>query len=54
MEEGEFIISARSYVGVGLINHSAIVVIGGARGGYGVEGVKESSLEIGNIVPNQQ
>jgi len=49
--------SAKSHVGVGLIKYSTIIVIGGASGGYGVEGVKASSLttvEIGNIVPNQQ
>jgi len=49
--------SARDCVGVGLINHSTIIVIGGNSGGVGVEGAKASSLttvEIGNIVPNQQ
>ena len=46
---------ARYCVGVGLINHSTIIVIGGTSGS-GVEGAKASSLtteEIGNIVPNQ-
>jgi len=49
--------SARNHVGVGLINHNTIIVIGGTSGGSGVEGAKASSLttvEIGNIVPNQQ
>ena len=49
--------SARSYVGIGLIKHNTIIVIGGASGGYGLKGVMASSLttvEIGNIVLNQQ
>jgi len=51
--------SARNDVGLGLINHSTstIIVIGGVSGGVGVEGALASSLttvEIGNIVPNQQ
>jgi len=49
--------SARKHVGVALINHSTIIVIGGASGGSCVERTMASSLttvEIGNIVPNQQ
>jgi len=49
--------SARNNVGVGLLNQSTIIVIGGSSGGTGVEGARASSLttvEIGNIVPNQQ
>jgi len=49
--------SARKHIGVDFINHNAIIIIGGASGGVGAEGVKASSLttvEIGNIVPNQQ
>ena len=48
--------SARDCVGVGLINRSTIIVIGGTSGGIGIEAAKASSLttvEIGNIVPNQ-
>ena len=48
--------SARNYVGVSLLNSHTVVVIGGCSGGVGVEGAKASSLttvEIGNIVPNQ-
>jgi len=51
------LMSARMNVGVGLINHSTIIVIGGASGGGSVEGAMASSLttvDIGNIVPNQQ
>jgi len=53
----ESLTSARNDVGVGLINHSTIIVIGGASGGGSIEGAKASSLttvEIGIIVPNQQ
>jgi len=49
--------SARDCVGVALINQSTIIVIGGTSGGSGVEAAEASSLttvEIGNIVPNQQ
>jgi len=49
--------SARKQVGVALINQSTIIVIGGASGGGSVKGARASSLttvEIGNIVPNQQ
>jgi len=49
--------STRHHVGVGLINNSTIIVIGGASGGSGIERVMASSLttvEIGNILPNQQ
>ena len=48
--------SARKHVGVALLNINTIIVIGGASGGKGIEGAKASSLttvEIGNIVPNQ-
>ena len=48
--------SARKNVGVALINSDTIIVIGGNSGGVGVEGVQASCLttvEIGNIVPNQ-
>ena len=47
--------SARDFVGVGLINESTIIVIGGTTGGTGVAGAKASSVstvEIGNIVVN--
>ena len=47
--------SARDCVGVGLINESTIIVIGGATSGTDVEGAKASCLatvEIGNIVVN--
>ena len=50
------LISARGNVGVSLLNSHTVVVIGGCSGGAGVEGAKASSLttvEIGNIVPNQ-
>lgn len=49
--------SARDCVGVGLINDTTIIVIGGTRGGDGVKAAKATSLttvEIGTIVPNQQ
>jgi len=49
--------STRMNVGVGLINDSTIIVIGGTSGGVGVDAAKASSLttvEIGNIVPNEQ
>ena len=48
--------SARSSVGVALLNSHTIIVIGGASGGIGVEGAMASSLstvEIGTIIPNQ-
>ena len=48
--------SARNNVGVGLLNINTIIVIGGASGGSGAKAVMASSLttvEIGNIVPNQ-
>ena len=48
--------NARVYVGVALLNNNSIIVIGGTRGGDGVEANKASSLttvEIGNIVVNQ-
>ena len=48
--------SARSYVGVSLLNNHTVIVIGGCITGSGVEAAKASSLttvEIGNIVPNQ-
>ena len=48
--------SARKSVGVAMLNSSTIIVIGGSSGGSGVEGAMASSLttvEIGNIVPNQ-
>ena len=48
--------SARDSVGVALLNNNTIIVIGGCSGGLGVEGAMASSLttvEIGNIVPNQ-
>ena len=44
---------ARGYVGVGLLNNSSIIVIGGCRGGSDIEGCKALSLttvEIGTIV----
>ena len=47
--------SARDCVGVGLINESTIIVIGGSTSGIGIEAAKASSLttvEIGNIVVN--
>ena len=47
--------SAKDSVGVALLNDCTIIVIGGANGGVGIEGAKESSLstvEIGNIVLN--
>ena len=46
--------SARDCVGVGLINDTTIIVIGGTRGGDGVKAAKATSLttvEIGTIVP---
>ena len=46
---------AKDSVGVAILNNHTIIVIGGASGGVGVEGAKESSLttvEIGNIVLN--
>ena len=48
--------SAKSNVGVALLNNNSIIVIGGTRGGVGVADAMASSLttvEIGNIVPNQ-
>ena len=48
--------SARDCVGVGLINESTIIVIGGSTGGTGVAEAKASSVttvEIGNIVVNR-
>ena len=48
--------SARCCVGVALLNNNTIIVIGGTRGGDGVEANKACSLttvEIGNIVVNQ-
>ena len=47
--------TARSNVGVALINNNTIIVIGGSTSGTGVEGAKASSIttvEIGNIVLN--
>ena len=47
--------SARSRVGVALINDHSIIVIGGSTSGEGVEAAKASSVttvEIGNIVVN--
>ena len=47
--------SATYFVGVGLINESTIIVIGGTTGGTGVAGAMASCLttvEIGNIVVN--
>ena len=47
--------TARSSIGVSLINNSTIIIIGGCTRG-GVEAALASSLttvEIGNIVPNQ-
>jgi len=49
--------STRKSVEVASINLNTIIVIGGASGGRGTEGAMASSLttvEIGNIVPNQQ
>jgi len=49
--------SARKHVGIGLVKNSTIIVIGGNSGGLGIEAAFASSLttvEIGNIVPNQQ
>ena len=49
--------SARSSVGVALLNNSSIIVIGGYYGGYGVKETMTHSLttvEIGNIVHNNQ
>ena len=48
--------SAKSFVGVALLNSHTIIVIGGTTGGVGVEGALASSLstvEIGTIIPNQ-
>ena len=48
--------SARSDVGVALLNNNSIIVIGGTSGGSDVEGAMACSLttvEIGNIVVNQ-
>ena len=48
--------SARSMVGVALLNSHTIIVIGGTSAGVGVEGALASSLstvEIGTIIPNQ-
>ena len=48
--------SARSNVGVALLNSNSIIVIGGISSGGSIEAAKASSLttvEIGNIVPNQ-
>ena len=48
--------SARSDVGVALLNNNSIIVIGGCSGGVGVAGAMACSLttvEIGNIVVNQ-
>ena len=47
--------SARSHVGVALINDHSIIVIGGSNSGIGIEGALASCLttvEIGNIVVN--
>jgi len=49
--------SARYCVGVGLIGYNTIIIIGGTSGGSDFRAAKASSLttvEIGNIVPNQQ
>ena len=46
--------SARDSVGIGNLSEHEIIIIGGATGGVGVKGAKESSLttvEIGKIVP---
>ena len=51
----ESLTTARSNVGVDLLNNNTIVVIGGTSSGTGVEEAIKSSLtvvEIGNIVPN--
>ena len=48
--------SARGHVEVALLNNNSIIVIGGTRGGDGVEANMACSLttvEIGNIVLNQ-
>ena len=48
--------SARQFVGVALLTNNTIIIIGGTKGGKGVEANKASSLttvEIGTIVPNQ-
>ena len=48
--------SARSHVGVALLNSHTIIVIGGTSGGVGIEGAMANSLstvEIGTIIPNQ-
>ena len=48
---------ARDCVGVGLINDTTIIVIGGTGGGNGVKFAKSNSLltvEIGTIVANEQ
>ena len=47
---------ARSSVGVALLNSHTIIVIGGTRGGVGIEGAMANSfstVEIGTIIPNQ-
>ena len=50
----DLLTSSRDRVGVALIDNNTIIIIGGTRGGYGVENAKLSSLttvEIGKIVP---
>ena len=49
--------SARKSIGVSLVNHNTIIVIGGYTKGEGVEAAMASSLtkvEMGTIVPNQK
>ena len=46
--------SARDSVGVALLSNNSIIVIGGASGGVGIEGAKQTCLatvQVGNIVP---
>ena len=48
--------SARDSIGVALVNSNSIIVIGGASGGEGIEGAKQSCLttvQVGNILPNE-
>ena len=48
--------TARSAIGVSLINNNTIIIMGGNTGGGGIEAAMASCLttvEIGNIVPNQ-
>ena len=49
--------SNKKNLGVALLKNNTIIIVGGTTGGAGVEEYKASSLttvEIGNIVPNQQ